>query len=838
MLLLLACHAFAAEQTLYERALGVIGANYLRQPEIDERRMFIQAAEQLERQIEWLIVTPDGDSVHLQDGAEKWHATVTLGQPSDLAAALGRLETAIRSSPSPVDADVDVRVELLKGVVRTLDRHSAVLHGEGLERFDERLSGTLTGVGFTLSRDDTGLFVKDLVPRAAAERAGVLRQDRLTQIDGVSTTGMGTDDATDRIRGAAGSTVVLTLLRGDTSLDIHIQREKIVLPNVEASVGPGGVGVVRIDHFTERTKSDLVEALAELGADGLKEGLIIDLRGNTGGSLGQSAQAADVFVSSGLIVSTAGHTGRPVPGLIAKIEALADSPGYEMPIVVLQDRATASGSEILGGALAELGRAVLVGERSFGKGTVQKLYPLEADLKLKLTVAEYVLAGDTHVADVGLSPDLALDTVEFNEDGVWYPAPERTPDAVRIIDGDRALAIAAALLGTTTGPDRADLLNGIAGERERIASEEQRAVFDRLRTYDVDWSRGPAPDGPVAVDVTWAWSSPPAAGQTSTLTATVVNRGAALHQAALRLRSTNETFDEVILPIGGLAEGETRAASATFKLARGVEDRADRVEQRLEAFGADPVELPSQRVATLGAALPVIAVSLRARAPDADGVTRVSVDLGNRTDRVLSGLTARFDFPKVDGIELREPRTDPKSLPPRESDRVELGLQIAPTWTADSLPLHLIVTDDSGARLADHDVELPRNGRMIRLEAPQIAVARPPIELPLGATRLQIRATDDRALDHVVVYAGTETMSRVRARPAVTWDREKLAWKPAHGRALTLDIEVPVVSGTNRYTIVARDKDGLKTVRDVYVLGEEGPTTAEAISPPAKPTTP
>lgn len=827
MLLFLTAHALAAGDTLYERALGLISTNYLRQPAIDERRMFVEAAEQLEREIEWLIVTPSGDTVTLQDGAGEWRTTVTLATPPDLPDALARLEAAIQGAPGGIDADVDVRVELLKGVVRTLDRHSAVLHRESLERFDERLSGTLTGVGFTISRDDTGLFVKNLVSGAAAERAGVERQDRLVAIDGVSTVGMGTDDATDRIRGPIGTTVVLSLLRAGAPIEVAIAREKIVLPNVEASTGPGGVAVIRIDHFTERTKADLVDALASLAPEALAKGLIIDLRGNTGGSLGQSAQAADVFVGSGLIVSTVGHTGRPVPGLIARIEALADSPGYTMPIVVLQDRSTASGSEILAGALARLGRAVLVGERSFGKGTVQKLYPLEADLKLKLTVAEYVLADDTHVADVGLTPDLALDTVELDDGRVWYPDPERTPGAVQIVDADRALTIASGLLTSTTSPAREALLTSIAEEAKTIASEEQGALAEHLRARDVDWSGSQPPDGPVAVDVAWAWDNPPTAGRTSTLTATVVNRGAALHQAALRLRSTNESFDEVILPIGRLDAGASRAVSTTIQVGRGAASRADIVDQRLEAYGLQPVDLPPQRVVTEGSPLATISLTTRALHVDRDGVTRVQIDLKNHTDRILTGLTARFDFPEIEGIELREASTIARSVPPRETARLELGLRVGAGWTDDTLPLHLIVTDDAGSRLADHDVVLPRNGRSLRFEAPQIELEPPPVESGPGGARLHIRATDDRALDHVVVYAGTETMSRIRARPSVVWEREKLAWRPARGRVVDFSVDVPVVVGTNRYTIVAKDRDGLKTVRDVFVLGVEGGTTAE-----------
>ncbi len=832
LLALLVAPATAGDQALYERALQLIDAHYLRPESLSPPAMLAEAGEQLESKVEWLLVDASPGTVTLRDGDGRWTSTVTLADPADLPAALARLEDAVRAAGRPLDPELDLRVELLRGVTKTLDRHSVVLHADGLSRFDERLSGTLTGVGATISVDDDGLFVRALVPDGPAARAGLASGDRLLTVDGVSTVGMVPGDATERIRGAAGTIVVLGVRRGAEVVRLEIRREEIAIRNVTASEGPHGVGVITIEHFSEQTRTYLLEALDELAADGLLEnGLVIDLRGNTGGSLIQSAQAADAFLQSGLIVGTVGRNGAPVPSLVPRMEAHPDTPGRTMPIAVLMDHVTASGSEILAGALGSLDRAVLVGTTSFGKGTVQKVYQLDQAIKLKLTVAEYLLEGGLRVAEGGLLPDVALEEVRVGEDGVWFPSPARerrrhrpgTPTMRHVAGDDRALDVAATLVAAAPGGSRRELLDTLRELQAELAAQEDARVAAALREQGLDWSAAPAPvDAEPVVEVRWSWSTPPTSGGTTSLTATVTNRGPTLHRAALRLESVNPAWDDLVLPLGKLERGASGAGTVKVSLDPGLPTRTDRVAVTLEADGLAPRPLLPRDVTIVGEALPALAVTARASEPAADGVVRVLLDIENASDRLLSAVTARVAFPEVEGIELVDARTAPVSIAAKSTQRVELRLRVGPAWTGDAYPLELTIADDRVRRLAAWEIEVPTAGAPVRLAPPTLTIDAPPTVLPPGTTRLAVRASDDRALDHVVVYAGVETMNRARATPAVEHDRDKVAWRPGRGRRADLALTVPVAAGTNRYVIVAEDKTGLRTVRDVYVLGDDG----------------
>ncbi|MDP2312134.1 MAG: S41 family peptidase [Pseudomonadota bacterium] len=830
LLALFAPPALAGDQALYDRALQLIDDHYLRPETLSGAQMLAGAADQLETRVEWLLTDSAGGVVTLRDGQGDWTATIELGGGA-LAPALARLEDAVRDSGLPLDPELDLRVEILRGAVKSLDRHSVVLHADGLERFDERLSGTLSGVGATITLGDDGLYVRDLVAGGPAERGGLQPPDRLVTIDGVSTVGMVPGDATDRIRGPVGTSVVLGVSRAGKPLTFTLRREELTIRNVEASRGPHGVGVVTINHFSEQTRTYLMEALAELSeGGGLDKGLIIDLRGNTGGSLIQSAQAADTFLQAGLIVSTVGRGGAPVQGLVPRLEAHPESPGYTMPIAVLMDHQTASGSEILAGALGRLDRAILVGTNSFGKGTVQKVYQLDPAIKLKLTVAEYLLDGGTRVADVGLAPDIALEQVRFEDGDAWYPAPVRerrrlrpgTPILRYTAGEDRPMEVAATIVAAASLGTRQDLLDAARRLEPTLTAAEDAQVAAAFKERGIDWAAAPAPlDTEPVVEVRWSFSTTPTAGQPTEIVATVTNRGPTLYRAALRLESVNPTWDDLVLPIGRLDRGVSRTGTVTVPLERGLPTRTDRVGVALEADGIAPRPLLPREVTIAGEPLPALAVTARALPSGTVGELRIVLDVENRSERFLPALQARVAFPDVDGIELVDAVSDDVSVAARGSARLELRVRVGATWQGDTLPLDVTVTGER-QRLAEWELAIPRGGAPVRVEAPTLTVDVPPTILPTGTTRLRVRAWDDRGLDHVVVYAGPETMNRARATPLLEHDREKVTWRAVTGRKAELDLTVPVVAGTNRYVIVAEDRAGLRTQRDLYILGDDG----------------
>lgn len=846
-MLLLLHAAYAGDLALYRRALDLVERHYLRPEQIAAETMLAAAGERLETDIEWLLVDADGPTLRLHDGLGRWQAEVTMGPPGELPLALAAVEDAVRGSGLPL-GEADPRVSLLRGAFSTLDRHSVVLHAEGLERFDERLNGTLSGIGATIGLRDRRLVVKALFEDGPADQGGLAVGDIVQKIGGVSTVGMDSSDATRLIRGEAGTSVTLTVDRHGELLDLTFVRRELTIPNVTVSVAPGDIGVLTIDHFSEQTHTYLQQGLDELADKGVLEGgLIIDLRGNSGGSLIESARAVDTFIDAGLIVTTAGRNGQPVSGLVPKIEARSGD--YDMPLVVLMDHDTASGSEILAGALAELDRAVLVGQSSFGKGTVQKVYPVGPDIKVKLTVAEYFVAGEVKVADVGIAPDVAVSPVRFNQFGVWYPDPYReslrfakdTPHFTWSQEDegwreeepppprDVAMEVAAEILGGAQGGSRDEVLASASRQRARIQAAEDQRLVDAFAARDVDWRPAPTTTpAPPKLEIKLEPEDTPEAGEEVTLTARVVNKGEDQYRVAIRLSSDNQAWNDVVLPIGYLRAGETATSTAKVKLNLGAPSRTDEVALVLESANNAAITLDRRTITTVGHPVPPVAVTA-ALTPD----HRVSLTVENKGDRTLTGLRARFGFPETAGVTLKEGSTEPVTVATRRTTTGSIGLELPAEGSAAGPPLgptvalELFVEAEDMPRLARWDLELPRDGTAVRLEAPTVSVSSA-ATAPAGSTSLIVKVNDDAVVDHVVVYAGTETVDRSRYEPSVKYDADKVAWRPGDGRKLSFMVTVPVEVGTNRYVVVAEDNQGLRTSRDVYVLGTRGTEAVDA----------
>lgn len=864
---------------IYEKTAALLRAHYLWEERLDWRQMFQRAGQQLEERIEWLLVeSPSPDRLLLRDGAGRWQAEVVMPDEAGLPLALARLEQEVARAglplSSPSEPGLALPTELLRGAVRVLDRHSAVLAGESLERFDERISGTLTGIGATIGPEPSGsLIVKALIKDGPAESGGLKAGDRLVRIDGVSTVGMTSAEAIKRIRGEADTRVVLSVQRGEgsaaTVLDLALVRKEILLSNVTTAAGPEGVGVLSIDHFSEQTSHFLNLGLEDLGGQGLLAGgLLIDLRQNTGGSLLQSARAADTFLGQGLLVRTAGRGGGPVAGLVAQLSARPDSPGYAMPLAVLMDHATASGSEILAGALALLDRAILIGEVSFGKGTVQKTFPLSGDIKLKMTVAQYLLAGDRRVHDVGLAPDVAVWPIHFfgedRQQEIWFPAeevarrrmPVDTPmlpvvvgvDGVGVDGADQpgtdqpaAEARAAALQKDGTARIAARILRAAAlggGGRPAVLAaalqvlpalhrEAEAAMLSAFKARGIDWQAGAsAMLRADALGLELRSGEMPlgalTAGAEAAIGLHLQNRGGSLYRAAIRLRSVRSLWEDRVVPLGHIPQGADHTGTLRLKLPAGP-DRLDRVEFWMEVPGQAPLLLQTADLVIAGSVAPILAVDVRYLIGDRPELL-VSLQSPDRTE--IPDLVARLSFPDDPGIELLDEATPP-TLIGRKTVTLRLGLRTAAAWSGADLPLELTLSSEQRGIRQVMTLRVPADGSPLSAMPPALSWSPLPLVAPVGTLPLDLQISDDGAMDHLLVLAGVETIDRSRFEAGYDYTGDKIAWlSPASlsrttGRAhrQTQALTLPVQAGPNRYTLLAEDADGLRTVRTLYVLG-------------------
>jgi carboxyl-terminal processing protease len=319
----------------------------------------------------------------------------------------------------PLDEDrlVDGAV---RGMVSTLDPHSSYLSPEDYSLLEADTSGQFGGVGVEI--DARGDYLTVLVPFAGspAARAGVRAGDEILQIEGHDARGMDVDEAVRRMRGRPGSRVRMTLRRrGATEpLRVELVREIIHVNSVESRELPEGVGYVAIKSFQDRTSDEVSQALDRLtrAAGGRLRGLVLDLRFNPGGLLDESVFVADQFLREGVIVTTRGRNGQ------AQDEARARAAGTrpDFPIVVIVNGYSASAAEILAGALQDHHRALIVGQRTFGKGSVQSVIDLPDGGALKLTIARYFTPSGRSIQAQGIAPDVMV------EDGEAPEAPRET----------------------------------------------------------------------------------------------------------------------------------------------------------------------------------------------------------------------------------------------------------------------------------------------------------------------------------------------------------------------------------------------------------------------------
>jgi len=350
------------------------------------------------------------------------------------------------------------------GMTRTLDPYSQFLEPDMHREMKTETEGQFGGVGLRLNLKDDWLTVLTPMPGAPAYRLGILPNDRIVEIDGSSTKDMDMNDALKFLRGAPGTKVKLKVLRGPDgagesawkSRDFEVVRELVKIESVVWRKLDAGVGYVRVTEFSAKTVDDLTDALKKLKKEGVSS-LVLDLRNNPGGLLSAAVETASLFLGGGkLIVYTQGRKAENRQDFTAGAKA----PYAEMPLVVLVNGGSASGSEIVAGAMQDHKRAVVVGQRSYGKASVQSLIPMPDGSGLRLTVARYYTPSgrsihrDEKHKTGGISPDIAVEISSDAEGKLYaqwetiYAKGARPHSAVKAEDAvrDEALDRAVELL--------------------------------------------------------------------------------------------------------------------------------------------------------------------------------------------------------------------------------------------------------------------------------------------------------------------------------------------------------------------------------------------------------
>ncbi len=302
------------------------------------------------------------------------------------------------------------------------DPYTIFLPPQENKLFNEDISGRFEGVGMEIAIKDGILTVISPLKGTPAFNAGIKAGDRIIKIDGESTEGINIQKAVQIIRGPKGSTVKFTILReGELEpIEISVVRDKIEIPVIETSEPEEGVFMIELMSFTEDSATLFASAMSEFIASKDKK-LIIDLRGNPGGYLDAAVDIASWFLPKGATVVTEDF-GDKRPAFVHRSSGIYYGPLEDMDIVILIDRGSASASEILAGALRAHKRATIIGQNSFGKGSVQELVPITKDTSLKVTVARFLLPNGEWIMEKGIEPDIK---VEFPKNDELICNPEK-----------------------------------------------------------------------------------------------------------------------------------------------------------------------------------------------------------------------------------------------------------------------------------------------------------------------------------------------------------------------------------------------------------------------------
>lgn len=365
----------------------------------------------------------------------------------------------------------------LKGMLTSLDPHSEFMEPAKYKELRKDTEGAFGGVGIVIELRDDFLTVVAPIDGTPAARAGVLSGDRIVKIEGMNSKRATIQDAVQRLRGKPGTEVAVTIFRPSTGAakEIHLTRAVIKIRTIkdihgrpDFELSEDGIGYIRIIQFGEKTSADLQEAIDRLTEQNM-EALILDLRDNPGGLLDQAVEVSEKFIQPGrLVVSMRGQK----PSGPSARRARAKNPLLDVPMVVLVNRGSASASEIVAGCLQDWKRAIIVGEKTFGKGSVQSILQQPNGSALRLTTAEYYTPSKRTIHNQGILPDILVPISSEDMEALYYQQYPGGIDNLSHLSKEQREKIRNA---RDEQLDRArDILNGIRLWRQRVKNSADK----------------------------------------------------------------------------------------------------------------------------------------------------------------------------------------------------------------------------------------------------------------------------------------------------------------------------------------------------------------------------
>lgn len=796
---------------IFSDVLQRVRDTYVDPSRVRPHQMVLGGLEALQEQVPEVLVhlQDDGQRLILQVGA--YQRSFDLSGVRSLHTLYRKMKAVVSFVEHHIRRKEDLRAieyACINGVLSTLDPHSVLWDPQTYREMKVGTRGAFGGLGIVISIRKGILTVISPIDGTPAAKAGVRAGDRIVRIDSESTVNMTLTEAVNRLRGEPGTKVVLYVERSGEAqpLRFEIVRAVIKWKTVQSRLLGEHIGYVRIKHFSRTTARDLAEHLRRLVRKGVT-GLVVDLTDNPGGLLDQAVKVADLFLTSGVIVTTVGNAGTQRE----ERRATPSSPVSGLPMVVLVNGGSASASEIVAGALKNLNRAVVIGETTFGKGSVQVLYDNWDGSALKLTIAQYLTPGDVSIQSVGISPDVRMLPVRVNPQRIVYYAADRRRrerdlaahlDPERRAHGTHSMATvryleAQSKRGSGADPDdegggadpavvrlsRDLLAQGFGKKRRevlRLSREflsarrvaEERRIEVALRAQKIDWSVQP----PAAVPMLEASVDTSdgrrvyRAGQTVRIRVAVTNLGLG---TAYRVRAISDSSRRALRDreffLGRISPAETRQYEVPVHIPRNARSGIWRLRARFfEEYGH---ACPAQplRIRIQGRRRPLFAARLQVMDPPPGGNGDGLLQWGESVHLVVwvrnMGLGATLHAAAVlknqGGAEVflhrGHGRISLGVLQPGEERRGVFQFDLRRTSGVEATSLRLRIADEGS----------PQSEASLRLHLP-ILPRRRPVEMEKGwvtvrAKRVVLRSgADDRVFP--VADASRSTSLQVTGR--------------------------------------------------------------------------
>jgi carboxyl-terminal processing protease len=862
-------------------ALTTIDEKYVAPNLIKTAKMFDKALEFIEAERAELRITGSAKerSVLVRVGARSRRFAV--GSLSGVAMVyvqlktiLGYIQKTMKAHSKPTAKELaELEYAAVNGIVSTLDPHSVLMPPKVYGEMQIRTRGAFGGIGIVISIRDGKLTVISPIDETPAARAGIRAGDRIVKIGDESTVNMRLSEAVSLLRGKPGSPVIFWVGREGwpEPRRFDIVRSRIEIKSVTSKLLPGRVGYVRVNRFSHNTTDELKDHLRKLKRARVK-GVILDMWNNPGGLLQQAEMVADTFLSTGDIVIT--EAARKVVLRVRK--ASAETTVFTKPVVVLVNRGSASAAEIVAGALKNQGRALVIGETTFGKGTVQMLFDNPDGSALKMTVAQYLTPGGLSIQTVGVQPDVHTNAVHLRK--TWtrmfsyevdarrrakrhdllparsqknrhptlrldYLSPFSDTKArirhqanVSANAAEAPVVELARLLLVRYAGTRSEMLRAGKDYLAEWGRAQEHKIIASLRSRKVDWKAPPpltTPFDPTALEakISVHPAGPAKAGSTVTLKLTVSNRGSQpLHRLHGRTDAPSYVFHERELIVGLVKPGETRSVSVQVKLPSHLRSSIQPVKVVLISPDFSKPKRLRAQVTIAGLPRPSFSLSYRLHddvkgngdgRPEPGETIRLRIRIQNSGPGVLDDGVVALRNLAGRGINIVKGRSTVKNLSAGGTRDVDLTFRVEPGFRKPVIKLELSVYGSKLRASLQGHIKLPLNpktasvpGLVGEISPPSIQITKTPLAVDATRSYIDINglATDNTRVQDLFVEVTNFDAKQVRHKAYYT-----AAARGTRIRKLPFKVRVPLWSGVNRILVVARENGEVMGFRRILV---------------------